>query len=144
MSLEARGLRRGSAIAMGVFSSVAVGGVIALAALLVAGVALMYSTHFYFPWGHGPYAEGFMDLDEVKALYRAYPTAEPDVESGGYVMYTATSEDWSGRIDLVILHKRHTFDVFGMRLTCWDGGGGPPVWSVDEDILHHIESRRCF
>ena len=58
MSLEARGTRRGSAIDMGVFLGVAVGGVIALVVLLVAGVALMYSTHFYFPWGHEPYAEG--------------------------------------------------------------------------------------
>ena len=143
MPLEARGPRRGSAIAMGVFSSVAVGGVIALVVLLVAGVALMYSTHFYFPWGHEPYAEGFMDLDEVKALYRAYPEVESGVESGGYVMYTAISEDWSGRIDLVIQHKRHTFDVLGMRLACW-GDGDTPAWSVEGDILHHIESRRCF
>ena len=143
MSLEARGPRRGSAIAMGVFSSVAVGGVIALASLVVAFIVSMYITHFYFPEGHELYAMEFMDLAEVQALYRAYPMTEPDIHSGGYLMYTATSEDWSGRIDLDIYHKRHSFEVIGMRLTCW-GDGGPPVWSVDEDILHHIESRRCF
>ena len=129
---------------MDIFSRVVLSVGITIIALSVAGVVLMYVLLPYFPEGYEPYAEEFKELDEVKALYRVYPMAEPNVNADGRIAYLATSGNGSGAIDLAIYHKHHSFEVIGMRLTCWDGGGGPPVWSVDEDILHHIESRRCF
>ena len=128
---------------MSFFSRVLLGVWITIIALVVVGVVLMSILLSYFPGGHEPYAEKFMSLEEVQALYRVYPMAESGLNADGHVSYTAIPDDWSGTIELAIYHERHTFDVFGMRLTCW-GDGGPPVWSVDEDILHHIESRRCF
>ena len=128
---------------MNIFLRVILGVCITIAVLLVIGVVLMYTLFTYFPEGLAPYREEFMDLDEVKALHRAYPTAGPDYGSSSRLMYTAISEDRSRWIDLEVLHKPHSFEVIGMRLACW-GDGNTPVWSVEEDILHHIESRRCF
>ena len=128
---------------MDIFSRVMLGVGITFAALPVAGVVLMYVLLPYFPEGIEPYAEEFKELDEVKALYRAYPMAV--LHADPRIAYLAMSGNGSGTIELLIHHKHHSFEVIGMRLTCWDGGGGgSPVWSVDEDILHHIESRRCF
>lgn len=128
---------------MDLFSGVVVGAFAASAAIIVAFFVLAYFMQHYFLVGYEPYAEEFMDLEEVRALYRAYPMAEPGLNSDGRVAYTAIPDDWRGTIELAIYHKRHSFEVTGMRLTCW-GDGGPHAWSVEEDILHHIDHKRCF
>lgn len=128
---------------MDFLSGVVVGACVAAAILLGASVVLAYFMQNYFLVGYEPYAEAFMDLEEVRALYRAYPMAEPGLNADGRVAYTAIPDDWRGTIELAIYHKRHSFEVTGMRLTCW-GDGGPPVWSSEEDILHHIDHKRCF
>lgn len=127
---------------MGFFSGALLGGCIALVALLVAYMALMYSLNFYFPEGRKLYMEEFMGLEEVQALHGAYPAAGPG-GSSGRVTYAAVADDRSLVVDLEIRHKRHSFEVTGMILSC-RGIDGHLVWSVDDDILHHIDRRRCF
>ena len=123
-------------------SGVLLGMYATLAVLLVAYVALMYVLHPY-PEGRAPYVEEFMDLEEVKALHRAYPAAGPGYGSSGRLLYTAAADDGSLVIELEVHHKHHSFEVTGMSLSC-RGPDGRPVWSVDEDILYYIDNRRCF
>ena len=113
------------------------------AALLVAYVASMYVLNPYFLEGIAAYEAAFMDLEEVQALHREYPAAEPVPSADSGVAYSAIPYDWRAEIVLVVHHKPHSLEVTGMRLTCL-GDDGAPAWSVEDDILHHIISRRCF
>ena len=128
---------------MSLFSGAPLRVLAASAALLAAYAAPMYALNPYFPEGIALYEEAFMDLEEVQALHREYPTAEPVPNADGGVAYSAIPDDWSAEIVLVVHHKPHGLEVTGMRLTCRSDDGAP-AWSAEEDILHHIASRRCF
>lgn len=135
--------RRG-VIAVSFSSGFLVGAIVTLAILLAVLLVLKYSFDRYFPEGYEIYADKFMDLEEVQALYREYPMAGPHVNINGRLAYNAAPDDGSGIVELEIWHKRHSFEVTGMTLTCWGRESGPPAWYADEDVLHYIDNRRCF
>lgn len=122
---------------------VVVGVAVTLALVVVAPIAIMSASDPYFMEDYEPYAEEFMSLEEVAALYSAYPMAEPDLNAGGYLAYVATPDGGNRTIELVVFHKPRTLEVTGMSLTCWNIGG-LPVWYEDANILHHIDHKECF
>ena len=126
------------------FAGVVAGVAVFLAILIVAPPVIAHVTRPYFLEDYGSYAEAFMELEEVAALYRAYPTAEQGLTRGGYLMYAATANDGNQTIQLSIHHKPLSFEIVRMFLTCEKGGDAGVLYVYSEDIVRHIDNRRCF
>ena len=128
-----------------IFFAGVVAGIAAILAVMVATPPVV--THVskpYFLEDYRTYAEEFMELEEVQALYRAYPTAEPGLSRGGYLMYAATSEDGNRTVELSIHHKPFSFEIVRMFFDCWGDEDTGVLYVYSEDIVHHIDNRRCF
>ncbi len=114
----------------------------AAAAATLAAALSLYALVPYFPEGPGAYAERFMGLEEVEALHGAYGGVRPGLAADGAISYGAAGGGGAA-VELSVIHGRHSFEVAGLRLTCW-GGDGAVAWRATEDVLGAIIDRRCF
>lgn len=124
-------------------AGVMVGVAVTLAIVVVAPIAIMNASRPHAMEDRDPYAEVFMSLGEVRALYSAYPMAEHGLSADGHLAYAAMPDGGSRTVELVIFYEPHTLEVTGMSLTCSENGG-LPVWHEDANVLHHIVHKKCF
>ena len=126
------------------FAGVVAGAAVILAVLIVVPPVIAHVARPYFLEDYGSYAKAFMELEEVKALCRAYPAAEPGLTRGGYLMYAATADDGNRTIQLSIRHRPLNFEIDRMFLTYEKGGDAGMLYVYSEDVVRHIDNRRCF